>query len=328
MDDFVADLTHLYRLAAKAPVEEFPQQAVGQLRKWMGFDGAVFGFGETGSNALNIGNAYIYNRDDEILRDYAAVSENDPMTRMFLQRPHIPLNVDARALYARQGDQSVARFSSRHDLRHLLLLGEASGDQSRLRWIVLYRGTAKAFDQCEVHRLSAAWSHMLCALELNRARTLDLHTPPHERRALALVSTSGAIEIADQGFMDLVRMEWHDMDATRLQADAIRAMQNGSTFCGKHLEIGFSRRGDYIVCEARPLNAKLALSPREWQVAEYFSVGYSNKEIARLLDISPNTVRVQLARIYQKLRINDKAQLAAALANVWTGPRDACKRPD
>jgi DNA-binding CsgD family transcriptional regulator len=48
-------------------------------------------------------------------------------------------------------------------------------------------------------------------------------------------------------------------------------------------------------------------------VARLYAVGHSYREIAELLGSSPNTVRVQLARVYQKLDINDKARLASAL---------------
>lgn len=231
-----------------------------------------------------------------------------------MQEPGTIMNVDTQAAYSGRKNQSVAKFSSSHDLRHLLLLGEETGDRSRLRWIVLYRGTRKGFDSYESMRLSAAWGHVLCALELNRSRALDLHALPDNRRALALVSNSGTLEIADPAFLDLMRKEWRDLPATHLPIAVVLAMQTGKTFFGRELEISFSRRGDYVLCEARPQKANNRLSPREAQVAEYFSAGHSYKEIAAMLGISPNTVHAQLARIYQKLEINDKATLASSLA--------------
>jgi len=47
--------------------------------------------------------------------------------------------------------------------------------------------------------------------------------------------------------------------------------------------------------------ASLGISPRELVVLQELAAGRSNKEIARLLDISPNTVKTHLARLYEKL---------------------------
>jgi DNA-binding CsgD family transcriptional regulator len=45
----------------------------------------------------------------------------------------------------------------------------------------------------------------------------------------------------------------------------------------------------------------LGISPRELVVLQELAAGRSNKEIARLLEISPNTVKTHLARLYEKL---------------------------
>lgn len=314
MDPFVGELTRLYHLATEMPVDQFPERAVAQLCDWIRFDGAVFGFGESGAHSLKIGSAVIYNRDPAILQDYANLAQVDPVTQRFMLRPGRILNVDTQATYAGKEHQPVARFSSSYDLRHLLLLGEETCGHRSLRWIVLYRGTRDGFDDSAADRLSAAWGHLLCALELNRLRTLDRYAMQGAKRTLALVNLSGALEIADPAFLALMRKEWRDFSATRLPAAVVFAMQTGRTFVGRLLEIRFARRGGFVLCEACAQDPKGRLSPREMQVAEYFATGKSHKEIARLLGNSPNTVRAQLAHIYQKLDINDKATLATTLA--------------
>lgn len=47
--------------------------------------------------------------------------------------------------------------------------------------------------------------------------------------------------------------------------------------------------------------AELGISPREVTVLEELAAGLSNKEIARRLGVSPNTVKTHLARLYDKL---------------------------
>lgn len=48
----------------------------------------------------------------------------------------------------------------------------------------------------------------------------------------------------------------------------------------------------------------LGLSPRECEVLELLASGQSNKEMARTLSISPNTVKTHIARVYEKLEVD------------------------
>ncbi len=52
----------------------------------------------------------------------------------------------------------------------------------------------------------------------------------------------------------------------------------------------------------------LRLSPREVEILEILAAGQSNKEIARRLGISPNTVKTHVARVYEKLGVRRRVQ--------------------
>jgi DNA-binding CsgD family transcriptional regulator len=52
----------------------------------------------------------------------------------------------------------------------------------------------------------------------------------------------------------------------------------------------------------------LGLSPRECEILELLASGASNKEIARTLGISPNTVKTHAARVYEKLEVEKRMQ--------------------
>lgn len=51
------------------------------------------------------------------------------------------------------------------------------------------------------------------------------------------------------------------------------------------------------------------LSPRELQVLEFVSRGLQNKEIARHLCMSPNTVKYHLKQMYETLQVNSRSEL-------------------
>jgi DNA-binding CsgD family transcriptional regulator len=52
----------------------------------------------------------------------------------------------------------------------------------------------------------------------------------------------------------------------------------------------------------------LGLSPREVEILEALATGESNKELARRLGISPNTVKTHVARVYEKLEVQRRVQ--------------------
>ena len=58
-----------------------------------------------------------------------------------------------------------------------------------------------------------------------------------------------------------------------------------------------------------------ALTPRESEVVRLAVRGFSNKEIARTLDISHHTVSTHIRQIFCKLGLNRRVQLAAYFAN-------------
>lgn len=52
----------------------------------------------------------------------------------------------------------------------------------------------------------------------------------------------------------------------------------------------------------------LGLTERELTMLERLAAGDANKEIARALDISPNTVKTHIANLYQKLDVQRRTQ--------------------
>ena len=52
----------------------------------------------------------------------------------------------------------------------------------------------------------------------------------------------------------------------------------------------------------------LGLTPREYEVLGLLAAGQSTKEIARQLEISPNTAKTHIANVYQKLEVQRRTQ--------------------
>lgn len=75
---------------------------------------------------------------------------------------------------------------------------------------------------------------------------------------------------------------------------------------GSRLTLGPARDGPFQRNDAAIRS--LGLSPREVEMLEALATGESNKEFARRLGISPNTVKTHLSRVYEKLGVRRRVQ--------------------
>ncbi|MDJ0643629.1 MAG: helix-turn-helix transcriptional regulator [Erythrobacter sp.] len=58
--------------------------------------------------------------------------------------------------------------------------------------------------------------------------------------------------------------------------------------------------------------ASLGLTPRELEILGYLAKGASNKEIARSLKVSPNTIKTHIANLYMKLEVTGRGKAVEA----------------
>lgn len=313
MQAFSRSLIELYQLADQAEVQDFPREALGLLRRWVGFDGAVLGMGEAAADAdpdLRITQAHVHGRDEGILRDYREVSAADPVTQAFLAGLAGPMAIDCRGLYRTRSTQGLEAFSRSHGLRHLMLFGDPPAAGEAARWLVLYRSDGSAFAAEDGEYLHAAWFHLSRAIGINRAALLDRHDDVAARRSSALVHANGRIEVADRRFLELLRGQWPAGDPRQLPAEAVQWLAAGLSWRGARIELSARRAQGFYVCTATPLQPNALLTPGEQAVGRRFAAGMSHKQIARELGVAPNTVRSQITRLYAKLGVHDKAALA------------------
>lgn len=52
----------------------------------------------------------------------------------------------------------------------------------------------------------------------------------------------------------------------------------------------------------------LGISERELEVLEHLAAGRSNKEIANRLEVSPNTVKTHVAKLFEKLQVRRRTE--------------------
>lgn len=330
MQAFSSTVRDLYALAEYASPEQFLTRALGLMQMWIRFDGAIFGTGEkAGEQPLTL-------LESESLIDGATVPENilsrdqfhdDPVARGFRDAPMSPSRGGVRELYRKSRDGKkiksthvggVRSLADELGLCHLMIHGDDPNKVKPARWIVLYRQHDVRFAETDAACLHGLWIHLSRALAINRRRALERLTRATTGRdnssASGLIGEEGQIEIADQRFFDLLEREWPEIAPDFIPAQALELLNEGKTYRGAHIEISMVRQAAGNLCRIRPVDAMEVLTPREFVVARRFAAGMSHKQIARELGVSHHTVRNQLAHLYRKLNLHDKASLAQYFA--------------
>lgn len=74
-----------------------------------------------------------------------------------------------------------------------------------------------------------------------------------------------------------------------------------------------------ILCRINHEEKSIDLTKREREIVGLICLGYRNKEIAQKLDISEQTVKSHCNRIYKKVGVTDRLQLALYTHRLWPG---------
>lgn len=326
MQAFSSTVRDMYALAEFAAPDQFLTQAIGLLQSWIRFDGAIFGTGEAGKRsalARMSSDSHPPAVSGENLRRAADLFVDDPVARGFRQAPMAPSRGGIRELYRKRRDgkrqkergkelSGVRTMAEELGLCHLIVHGDDPDRVSPARWIVLYRQHDVRFAESDAACLHGLWVHLSRALAINRARSVERHTSKGREQGMAsgLITAEGTVQIADPRFFSLLEREWPELAPEHVPEEVMAVLLSGKPYRGTQIEITMVRQQDSHLCKIRPVNAMEILTPREFVVARRFAAGMSHKQIARELGVSHHTVRNQLAHLYRKLNLHDKASLA------------------
>ena len=148
------------------------------------------------------------------------------------------------------------------------------------------------------HLLSAA--SQACTLSLNSIEKVKLsHT--------AICDKHGIYHETEATFLDLIEDNFPHYSGQSLPfpipEDNTKLIKSGLLISSKQL-------GDLYRITVRPTTQLDELTKRELQVVDGVTQGMSFKQIAKSLTLSPSTISNHLYRIYQKLNISNRSELA------------------
>ena len=129
----------------------------------------------------------------------------------------------------------------------------------------------------------------------------------------AAADRTGLLHYADAEFTRLLPAEWPHWSGPYLPAPLLQAVREGAPtrIAGRQLVCKLAPMTDLVLVQVRPCAAVDRLTAREREIAAYTAQGLTHKEIARLLELSPATVRTHLATACRRIEVKNKAQMAA-----------------
>jgi DNA-binding CsgD family transcriptional regulator len=153
---------------------------------------------------------------------------------------------------------------------------------------------------------------------LARARALVAADDDAEALHLEALDQLGRSGVAtEHARAQLLYGEW--LRRQRRRRDAREQLRAAHTALLAMGATGFARRAEAELlatgehARARVAETRDELTPQELQIAQLAAEGESNAEIAAQLYISPHTVSHHLRKVYAKLRVRSRNQLAAVL---------------
>ncbi len=331
MQAFSSTVRDLYALAEYASPDQFLARAIELIQTCIRFDGAIFGTGEkTVKATAPLAQSATLNgtTTESELASATTLATDDPITRGFREAPMAPTRGGIRELYRKSRDgkrpaspnlSGVRSLADELGLCHLIVCGDDPRKVQPARWILLFRQQDVRFAATDAANLHGLWEHFSKAMTINRARAatrLSNSSSPDQDSvgATGLITDDGQVEIADQRFYDLLEREWPELAPDFIPVQAMELLNDGKAYRGAQVEISVVRQAGGNLCRIRPVKATEMLTPREFIVARRFAAGMSHKQIARELGVSHHTVRNQLAHLYRKLGLHDKASLAQYFA--------------
>ena len=298
----------LYRSALRQAPGGFREWALRQLGEVIEFDGALWGTGTI--SRCRFHTCTVVGLPDHFPQALESTYDINPLVPRILAQTDTPLDrrevLDDEAFFK---SEIYRRCFSRYGISHVLSTGHVDHRGGLYSLLTLYRrDRSQPFDdrargfqaRIAFHLLNAA-SHAFF-LHLNHRRP----GRPAESAA-AVVDREGLIHEVQPRFVELLDQHFPQRDTIGLpfEPPPPRETLNMGGLCARSEALG-----ELTCVYLWPTGPLDHLTPREREVVYAVAHGLSFKQVARNIGVAPSTVANHLYRVYQKLGLSSRSELA------------------
>jgi len=310
---FITDMNHRAR---SDDAEGLARWAVSELSDTLGFDAAWYGWATLRREGVEVYANTTFNLPENYYRNWLRMSDQDLLARSMIENPGYVATYDRGQ--SRQTD-GMADLSDNYGLRRMATaMNGHYGDFANF-YISSYRNgkTARAFNAEERDFLQCAVNHLSSAMKLS---TSEPGRPVVPGSVTILASRDGigllCLEALREQFGDV----WPRWTGDNLPEQLASLISRPGTHIlpDRDLVVTVETTANFQDMDLRRLTLRRLnrfdlLTKREREVARELAGGKSAKEVARHLGLAPATVRNQTQSIYQKLEVDNRAALVAAV---------------
>jgi DNA-binding CsgD family transcriptional regulator len=303
LDQFIS---RLYRSTQQVTIAHFRDWALKELQALVPFDAAIWSTGHLSTRTFHT---------------HTTLGLPQQFPDLLIQ--HLPINPISKALFNHAGNAVDMRdvieddnfFQSDiyklvfqpHRITRVLSSLHIESRSGIYTLLSIYRFDKQSiFTDQEKDIYQRALYHLLesashaCMLSMRGADASDMSQ-------YAICDQHGVYHETEPHFLDMIEEAFPSYKAFTLPLELPINLTHTS-HCG--FIVKASELGDLYRVSIRHANPLDQLTERERQVVHGVTTGLSFKLIAKQLNLSPSTISNHLYRIYQKLNINNRAELA------------------
>ncbi|WP_196140676.1 LuxR C-terminal-related transcriptional regulator [Aliikangiella sp. G2MR2-5] len=300
----------LYRESTRITPDQYRGWALEQLSRVIDFDAAFWGSGNRADLHFHYVN-HIGLDDNYAMRLKETLSIN-PIKEAVIGNLGRPVNMtDVYKDDAFYSSELYHELFQPYGIERILAAGHFDHDNGLYSLISLYRfDREQVFTEAErslqqrlVFHLVSAVSHAFF-LHLRAGHFLQ---QTKDQATSAICDFNGCFHEVQPRFVSLLNQYFPERSDSNLPFEI---PEEKSTIEINNLSVSFKPLGDLVIVSLRLLGPLDALSKREQQIVTLICKGLSFKEAARQINVAPSTVSNHIYRVYEKLGINSRTELA------------------
>ena len=302
--------------ASQRDVADILGWSTRELSNILGFDSAWYGWAQIREDGPIIHASSTYNLPENYFAAWTEIASQDLLVAQFMEDPSMVPTYDRGGEVHTEG---MRHLSDTYGLKRMATAMNLRDGRSASLWISAYRGgeAPRAWSEEECEFLQCAVDHVAACARMAAQRD-DIMLGGGA--SSILINADGVAIVGLDKMRERFGHIWSRQDEDRVP----RCLAEYIDQPGEHLLID---RELVANCERvtgvdglslqkltlRPLRKFDLLTARERRVALVLAEGNSHKETARLLGVAPSTVRNHTRSIYEKLEIDNRSSLAAAV---------------
>ncbi|QHS09270.1 helix-turn-helix transcriptional regulator [Sinimarinibacterium sp. NLF-5-8] len=302
-------ISRLYRYALSVPAEHYRQWALTQLQAAIAFDGALWGSGM--ASTMRFHTVTVSGLPAQFPKDLEATTDINPIIPRILKNLDTPVDmasvISDEAFFA---SELYAQSFAPYGITRILSTGHLDPRTGLYSLVTLYRkDPAQGFTEAEKCRQKRLTFHLYNA----NSHAFFLHlAKTHAERPIgagaAVVDRTGTFHEATVKFLDLLDEYFPEHPPQTLPFDVPAP---GQSIALGELMLACTPLADLqllTLWKAGPLDR---LTAREREIVHAVAQGLSFKQAAKKIGVAPSTVANHLYRVYRKLGVYSRTELAA-----------------